>query len=598
MSLAPGARDVETAMLWLLIESRDAAALRHFLATHEPQWRRDPALHDALAAAHLALSRPRFALDNYLTPHLAERQNDFLWLMNYADALEQNQLADRAWRLRRHLLSREWQAVRASGTLPATANDSTRFASKFWLSANAPDRARRLARARLLMSQRSGDSGLAALRELLRLDREAEAAEGSLELALGWLQEAGEYSAERGYLWQQYARSLGKPANRPLWAEISVALATDDVASLRPVVERHGEFLPRYDRINAAARLGDLRLAQSDAFETQETQNDDDPLHIQLAESLLAFSDHAGGEAIGRDLGAIGEQAATAEMHLALTPKLALDFQLGRIERHNVDEAAIRNVPNENFVSLRIDWRHDDSSTRFLIEQRRSLAEYTPLQIEYQHRLDDRVSLRIGLGQHLASPESTALRVAGMKDRLAAGLDYRFTRQDRISFEQLVERYELQTGSPVGRGSHTQLLIAHALRQESRDLEISAFWSAHRFQRESAYSDPALQPLLPAGTAIGDLRPDFFLPENFNFYGIRLASDLRYERQYTRALRPYGSIARTWHSALGAGYDLRLGLAGSLLGADHFSLSWGLGKSGPQTGGLTRELKFNYRLHY
>ena len=51
-------------------------------------------------------------LDRYLTPRFKAHENDFLWLMNYADALDQNQQADRAWRLRRHLLSREWQSAR------------------------------------------------------------------------------------------------------------------------------------------------------------------------------------------------------------------------------------------------------------------------------------------------------------------------------------------------------------------------------------------------------------------------------------------------------------------------------------------------------
>lgn len=592
--LSPASNDLQNSLLWLLIDSNDATALRRFMASREALWRNDPDMHDSLAAAHLALSRPKVALDRYLTPHLAEHQNDFLWLMNYADALDQNQQSDRAWRLRRHLLSEEWRAQQTS-----TVNRKNRpnLKRQNWLSADDIDHTRRLARTRLLMTQRSGDSGLAALRELLRLDRDAEGkySNAAMETAIGWLQESGEYSAVRGHLWQQYARSQGKAANRPLWAEISVALASDDPAALRPILEQYGERLPRYDRINAAQRLGDTRLAQSDAFETQDEQSDDDPLHMQLAESLLAFSDHAGLSLANRQLGAIDEQLAGANWHLALTPKLALDFQLGSLQRSNRNDAVIRNVPDERFVSLRINWQHDDGRTTLLAEQRHSLENYTPLQLEHEHRIDNRLSLRIGLGQHLPSLESVPLRVAGMKDRAAFTLSYQPTRVDRISFEQLFERYEVQTGSPVGRGMHSTLTVAHALR----DLEISAFWSTHRFSRQASYSDPALAPLLPTGMAsVSALQPAFFLPDNFDFYGIRLSTDMRYERQYTRALRPYGSVAGTWHSALGAGYDLRLGVAGSLLGADHFSLTWGQSKAGIQTGGQTRDLYFNYRLHY
>ena len=39
-------------------------------------------------------------------------------------------------------------------------------------------------------------------------------------------------------------------------------------------------------------------------------------------------------------------------------------------------------------------------------------------------------------------------------------------------------------------------------------------------------------------------------------------------------------------------------IAGSLLGADHLALSWGIGKSGLQTGGLVRDLQLTYRIHY
>ncbi|MDP2882999.1 MAG: tetratricopeptide repeat protein [Azonexus sp.] len=598
LAITPGSNELQTTMLWLLIDSNDAPALRRLLASREPAWRNDTSMHAALAAAYLALSRPKVALDRYLTPHLDEHKSDFLWLMNYADALDQNQQSDRAWRLRRHLLSEVWASQQ-----PATVNrkNSQNLKRKNWLTADGLEQTRRLARTRLLITQRSGDTGLDALRELLRLDRDGEnkISNAAMETAIGWLQDAGEYSAVRGHLWERYARSQSKAANRPLWAEISVALASDDAAALRPILEQYGERLPRYDRINAAQRLGDTRLAQTDAFETQHDQSDDDPLHMQLAESLLAFSDHAGTTLADRQIGAIDERLTAADWHLAITPKLAMDVQLGSLQRSGKDEAVIRNVPDEHFTSLRINWQRDEGMTTLLAEKRHSLSDYTPLQIEHEHRIDNRLSLRIGLGQHLVSQESAALRVAGMKDRVAFTLSYQPTRRDRISFEQFFERYAVQTGSPVGRGAHSTVTVSHALRQESRDLEISAFWSTRRFNRETTFSDPALAPLLPTGIAnVSELQPSFFLPDNFDFYGIRLSTDVRYERQYTRALRPYGSIARTWHSQLGAGYDLRVGLAGSIFGADHFSLTWGQSKAGIQNSGQTSNLNFNYRLHY
>ena len=84
----------------------------------------------------------------------------------------------------------------------------------------------------------------------------------------------------------------------------------------------------------------------------------------------------------------------------------------------------------------------------------------------------------------------------------------------------------------------------------------------------------------------------------FSFYGIQLTTNMRFERDYTRAMRPFAAIARTWHSQQGPGYSVRLGLAGSVLGTDHLSLLWSVGKSGAQSLGLTREIQLIYRNHY
>lgn len=96
----------------------------------------------------------------------------------------------------------------------------------------------------------------------------------------------------------------------------------------------------------------------------------------------------------------------------------------------------------------------------------------------------------------------------------------------------------------------------------------------------------------------GPLGQDFFLPESFSFYGLQVSTNMRYEQEYTRALLPFATASRTWHSVLGPGYELRLGMAGSVLGSDHLGLSWGVGKSGLQLQGLTRSLLFTYRLHF
>jgi len=577
LALAPEDSQIRQAWLWLLIDLSDGATLLASLQANEGRWQGDTALHTALAAAWQILSRPQLALNRYLTPNLARHRNDFLWLMNYADALEQNGETDRAWQLRARLL-REQSPRRQLLT-----------------SAGEPEleRLRSAARARLVIAQQSGDRGLGALRQLLRQDR---AAEGKVSpeaaiVATAWLQNAGEYSAERGWLWQQLARS----AARPRWAEIAMALAENDREAAGRLLEEHAPALPRSDRINAAMRLGLVRQAQSDAYASQLDQPQDDEGQQSLREALLAHSDHAGGEYARREIDRLDENERSLRWHLAIAPDLALDIGEGRIARRQNDPQQPPLGINERFRTLALAWKHRDGNTRFGVERRDSLAAYTPLFIEHRQRFDDRLEWRAALGYQLPATDSSALRVAGMRDRLAFGLSYRASLRDTIDLEFNRENFATQTDTRVGSARHLLFEWRHALRLDPRDLEISAFWQRNRYDRRGPFNDPALLPLLPPGTPLDGT---FFLPESYRYSGIRLSTDTRFASEYTHAWRPYASVARTWNSLLGKGYDLSLGIAGSVFGADHLRIGWNYGKGGSSTANRVRQLEITYRLHY
>ncbi len=599
LSASPDSVDMQQALLWLFIDGNDTASLRTVLAKHEKTWSRSADVHDALAAAYQALSLPQTALNRYLSPRLPTRQNDFLWLMNYADALDQNQQPDRAWRLRRHLLSSEWRAANEK----ASAGDlSHADARKLWLSDEGINETRRIARARLIITQRPGDPAAQVLRELLRVDSDApgQYSNAAAETAIGWLQDAGQYGAERRFLWHQYARSRGKAANRPLWAEITLALAEKDRAASGQLLEQFDERLPRYDRINAASAAQDLRLAQTAAFEAQGHQVDDAPLHLQLTENLLAFSDHIATQLAHINLGGTSENREDVTLHLALSPRLSLDVQASAIQRTAADATVIRNPPDEKRLEARLNWRHLDGETMVSASRRQGAATTSPFQLSHEQRIDDRLSFRVDLGAQLPTDESLVLRIAGMKRMATASLRYQITRLDQVNFTHSQEQYSLQTGTRVGRGQHTTLQYTHTYRQDAPSLEGSAFLSTHSYSRGNpgtlAGDDVAYRRYLPPDT--GDVGNDFFLPDNFRFYGIELSTNMRYAREYSRAVRPYASLSGTWHSELGPGYGVRFGVAGSVLANDHLAMSFGLSRSGIESRDITRDMAVSYRLHF
>ena len=581
LALQPRAEGVREALLWMLIDGNDAPTLRSLLARHEDAWAEDDALHDALAAAWQALSRPQRALDRYYAPRLREHRGDFLWMLGYADALEQNGDTDRAWRLRAALLQ---QAQRER---PADAEPTT----------GQLEQARRLARLRLLRSQNPGDPSHAILREILRLDRApgAPLSPAARELVLAWFIDQGQPEGVRGFLWHQYGRNLA----RPLWAETSAALGSADPREAGRLLEAWDERLPRYDRVNLARLAGTPAIAATAAFEAMDLQRDDETSHLQLTEVMLDQADRADLDLAMRQLGSIDERFTGARLDIGLAPRLRLAVELGRVSRQIIDRNYFSALPGlEALAVARLDWIHDDGSTRLAIGRRESYAGYTPILVEREQRINRQLSLTVTVGRDQPATENAALRVAGLRQQAGLGLTLRLSGRDQLNLRFDDYRYSAQNGLPVGRARQTQLEYAHAFRSELSDLIGSAFASNYDFEGGVDTTDPRAIEIKQRLFATTPVDAAAMAPSSFSLYGLRLSTNTRHITDYTRALRPFGSVGLLHNSVVGAGYDYSLGLAGSVLGNDHFSAMLREDKGGTGTYAKTRQFALHYRFFF
>ncbi|MBT9516655.1 MAG: tetratricopeptide repeat protein [Methyloversatilis discipulorum] len=579
LTLVPDSADVRSALLWLLIDGNEVRALRDLLLRKEQVWAQDEALHDALAAAWQALSRPQVALDRYMLPRFGRKRGDFLWMMNVADALEQNQEVDRAWRLRQTL----W------------AQERPRLGE---LAAGDIGQLQRLARVRLARAQQPGDASHALLREVLRLDRapDGQWLPAARELALSWFIDRGEYDAVRGFLWHQYGRAL----NRPLWADITAALGQGDVAAVGALLETWDERLPRYDRVNSARLVGDLRRAQSAAFETMDAQRDDAPLHLQLSDAMLDYAHRFDLDIAQRELGGIDERQAGATLDMAIAPDLRMSFEFGSISRSRGDNTQFSAVPGESSYLLgKLAWAHDDGTTRITLGQRDGFETIHPFAIEREQRIDNRLSATAGIGTDMPATENLGLRAAGMRDQIDLRASYRVSRYDRVGLQLGGYRYRAQNGLSIGSGRLWQAELVHSIRTELPDLEVSAYVAGYRFSPSDIdLADARAVDIKQRLFAGSDADVTALRPQSFNLQGLRLTHNIRLLRDYTKALRPFGSIGVSNNSVAGAGYDVSFGVAGSLLGTDHFSLSWRQDKGGGGIFARTTEFALHYRLFF
>ena len=171
-----------------------------------------------------------------------------------------------------------------------------------------------LAYARLALQQTPGDASARLFRRLIEGAVDAT----TQELVLSWMLSTEQFDAARLWLWRNYARQL----SRPYWAELSLALVQDDVETMQELLTKHADQLPMYDRIHAARRIDNIRLAQHFAFESQERHPDDYQLYRDLTEAVMETASSVVTEGGYSRRGPVASQDHTVQAHLQVTPHL------------------------------------------------------------------------------------------------------------------------------------------------------------------------------------------------------------------------------------------------------------------------------------
>jgi tetratricopeptide (TPR) repeat protein len=578
LGLDPSHRYARIALLWLLIDRRDIARLKAEMPQAIARPQDDPEFDGVLGAAWLTLGEPARAVAHFGRV-LRRNPDDYLWLLNYADALEQNNQPDIAWRVRRHA----WIQVRAE--LAKLKRD---------LRAPLP---LLQAQARLAAQSTPGDPSLAVIRNLLRQDEEIGALStdpmrrgldaGTREFVLSWLISNEHWTGAKTWLWKQYGRNLAKP----LWAEVSVALAENDVDALQRLLEAQADAIPRYDRHEAARRTQQYRLAQDLAFTSLERIPHDDEMHLRLTQSVLDTVSSAEVGYTNFTRGLIRANEWTGEVAVWLSPRLRLSLDLSVADQSTINAAVLATVPaQDRLYGVTALLRHNIGETRVSVFYRDALRGTAGLRASYQRPLGPRVTGRVGLAFQERALETSALNAGGMRDRAFVDLEYNFSKREYVLGELFGSRYYTQERTPIGSGYGLNWELGHRFRTEYPDWHVRLAGSINRFN-QSGSGDAATAVLVPDGTVP---TASFFLPPSFSVYGIYTGFGTFYQTNYTRGVRPFADLGVNHNTVTGAGYSALVGLSGSIAGADRLTVYASSARGGNGTGLTSREVGMRY----
>lgn len=589
LDLAPQDTDTIIAALWLLIDMERAADLRRLAQRADRLYHDDPTFWLPLAAAYDELDMSARTI-KYFERALKETPNDLLLMLNYADALERGGQAGMAMRVRRHA----WLKLREKYPNPDLMPPLS----------PTPDM---LATARLALMNKPGDPALAGMRALIdrltALPPEKSDDQQTNDLILGWAIGTDQDRNAKAWMWQRYAR--GRQSRVPAWGEIETALRLHDTATMDRLLIANADALPVRNRFDAAYELEHWPMALSTAFHGMEANPTDAELYQRYMEKAPLHANYGELTWTKRHLGNLRQQISTARLSLQATRRLRLDLEGASTDQALDDELAGPLAPtSDREKGIGLTWMRNRGDTQFQVQRHRELTGYTSWKIGQDYELNGSVDLSASYAHREPADDTTALQLAGSRDRLAGSVQYRFSKREYVTISPSTARYYTQYGDYLGKGGQVDMELGYRARTEYPDWNARLIGTTAHYTADGTVQGAILNVVPPADLADLLAAPGgaagYFIPETYHSYGVcaGMGQYLR-DTPYSRAWRPFFEYCSTHHSIYGTGFATEFGIVGSVDGEDRLTLRFDLSSDGQNSGGgYSRVWTLGYRRYY
>lgn len=433
LSLFPHAGEFREQLLWHYIDHGERDALGPLLQQWEPLARKQSGLWLPFASANLMLNRNDQAL-RWFDLYLRKDPGDALVQAAYADALDSAGYADRALRLRRHVLRNFEMPV--VGAAPALYQTYLRLLT----SAGA-----RMAAGELALSWNDGSQPL---------------------LQLWFDQFSGQLDAtNQGALkeqWLAWARSKGLRISR--YAELQQALQEQNRQTLERLLAEGG--LDPAQRVEALQRLGATGRALAEGLQALSPEQ---PVAVQqqLRRQTLALQErNPQGVRIGmrqQDFGSLELQGQTAEIAGQLDHDWHAQLSLARQDYSGSGLIGVR--PGiEHSAQLQLTRALPDGSAGVEVDvSRHDAGDRTGFGLTRSLQLNSGDTVEFQMGWHRQAEESGLLRAMGRRDSLGVSGIHAISARDQFSWSAAQQRFSTLSGEAVGSGQQVNLELSHAV---------------------------------------------------------------------------------------------------------------------------------------
>ncbi|MDQ7977802.1 tetratricopeptide repeat protein [Paraburkholderia sp. SARCC-3016] len=595
VELPDATSDMRAAYLWTLVDYGSDADLKLALNRWRGNIDRSAALWEPYAAAEMRLNRPVAALE-YLRRQAGALSRDPLWLLTYADAQEMAGHADLAWSIRHKVWLQLQQDAAALAKLHGAPRGALRGRTAQDAETLADVRGRRVA---LSTDYTTADASAALLDNLLStqaappdvsyvrrtllgsasgLPGGAPEAGAKLpqnsrlrdavakEVAIAWALSHESNPLAKRWLAQQYAARLARPAD----AQLTIALADNDIPALERLLSQERSRLPIADRIDATIAVDQRRRAQQIAFEGLEGAPEDTALHTRVTETALDWPQSIDATVTSH----VEHPLDYIEQTLAASHKIAERYMVGVLGvqnfQHSTDITQLVDVPSvDRSLSIYGERQTRDTSFKVTAGRRDALASFYTFALAAETGRNSPLTLGLRAGRNQLADETQSLQVGAMKDNLVGDFTYRVTERITITGSVEADRFYSQARSYIGSGVLSNGEISYRFHTEYPDYTLRVV-GTHGGYGASGSADPLISRLIPA--ADQPAVASDFLPDTYTQYGLYFGFGNDLLEQYTHRWRPFLDVGILHDSNQGWGPDFNVGLAGTVFGGDHMAL--------------------------
>ena len=582
LSISPGDIAARSALLYTLAESGHHDELARYVSVWASDARNDPRQWPVFAMAYSRLGQTRVALP-WFDRAVQNDPDNYLLVLDYADALERGRRFDSARRMRGYAVTqlrpRLMRQLQAQGKLTRTQREQN---------------------ARILSVQANMlgvEDGRAWLAEALGGRRGAALTPTDIEMLFGYYLSQEEPAQSRYWLMQAHRRRVATAD----WQELAVALQANDQVAMQRILDgsRQGGDIGIADRISALRQLDYRERALVLALEHERpgepyvTGVDIVPRYA--AELYREMPQNFGTELIVRSISDLDVTSESVFLRLS-GENLSTRVELGARQLSETNDLVdLDGLEDERFASVVLNWRERRGMTTVRVGAVSTDAEDTAqFGLRQDWELTDNVSAAVFLDYNELPDETGQLRALGLRDDLGITLDWVLNPRDSASLTATYSQFHSREDrNDLADGYSVEASFAHSLMVgPTHQVQVRAFANTQQNSLEDDLPTD-VSARLPVGADIEDV-----VPNRFTFVG----AGLSFARGIPGEEYPVVASPR-YRFDLDAGYvmpDNEFGIGANfavgsrVLGSDELSLNFGV----DQTGSATQDNSFRGSLKY